>query len=258
MGFQIGFPALRNYPLRYDPDVQAWINARAAASDSVPTLYAIAVNQYVLDLKAISGMWDAITQLLVFAGASTIAGAMVPIKGATPTASNFVDGDLALKTGLKGDTTSKSVNSGYTGTSFGQNNFHAYALVTDVPSNTNSIFGCAGSGTGAINMLYNNGTRGRTNNFDAHTVTGTGGWGLNRSVSGSYQRMLADSVATVTRASQATPARAILLFARSQAASDAAETWGDPRILVWALGAATTLANYTTPGDNLQTALNAI
>jgi hypothetical protein len=262
MGFQIGFPALRNYPssgVTYDPNVQTWMDARVAEGDPVGTAYANAVNQYVLDLKAISGHWDTITQLVVFAGATTVAGGLVPIKGLTPTHSNLVAGDFALKTGVKGNAANKYIDTGYTHTSFGQDDMHTYCLVTEASSaNTHALFGNGGASNGAWSIVWNNATRCRGTTAQTFSSTATGGYGLNRSISSSYQRMLADTVGTQVNSSTTTNASPYYLLARSGNGSTTPVAFSNARILVWAIGPASTLANYTTPGNDLQTALNAI
>ena len=262
MGFQIGFPALRNYPpsgVTYDADVQAWIDGRAAASDPVPTAYANAVNQYVLDLKAISGHWATITQLCVFAGATTVAGGLVPLKGLTPTHSNLVAGDFNLRTGVKGNTTDKQITTGYAGSDFSQNDVHQYTLVTAAPSNaTSPLFGFGGTASGALSMLWNLNSRNHSSTSDSLSSTSLGGYGMSRSSSGSYQRMLADATSTITRSSASPQNRSLLVLARSQSVNNNPDSWSDARILVWAVGFGTTLGDYTTPGSTLQTALNAI
>jgi len=263
MGFQIGFPALRNYPpsrVTYDPDVQAWIDARATASDPVGAAYADAVNQYVLDLKAISGHWDTITQLVVFAGATTVAGGLVPIKGLTPTHSNLDAADFALKTGVTGNGTDEHIVTGYTGASFSQNSIHAYALVTAAPTaGVRPIFGYNGTGTGALGLVWNTNSRCNSATSSAFTGTSLGGYGLSRGSSANYDRMVADSVTSITQTSQApSGTRSLLVLARSQSIANTPDAWFDGRILVWACGSGTTLTNYTTPGNDLQTALNAI
>jgi hypothetical protein len=267
MGFQIGFPALKNYPpsgVTYDPDVQTWMDARAAVGDAVPTAYANAVNQYVLDLKAISGHWDTITQLVVFAGATTANGGQKPIKGEELIQFNFVNGDFDPKTGVKGNATNKYFATQYDNTSFGGSDMHTYALLTELPTvNTMRIYGNGATSNGAWSISINTGTgnsaaRCRNTTGDSAAHGSGGGFGLSRSVSGSYARMFGDNVATVTRSAQSTNASPYYLLASSSNASTTPSGWADARVLVWAIGPASTLANYTTPGNDLQTALNAI
>lgn len=249
----------------YDADVQAWMDARDALSDPVPTAYADAVNQYVLDLKAISGLWDSITQLVVFAGATTVNGGLVPIKGLTPTHSNLTAGDFGLKTGVKGNGSNIVIQTGYTHTDFDRDNMHTYALLTELPtSNTMRIFGNGGTSSGSWSIVINSGTgnsasRCRQNTADSGSGATVGGYGISRSNSTTYWRMFADNTAEITRGPQTTNASPYYLLATSSNASSTASGHSDARVLVWAIGLnRSTLSDYTTPGNDLITALNAI
>lgn len=245
--------------ITYDPDAQAMFDARAAIGDPVPPAYAEAINQYVVELKDIPGMWNTITQLVVFAGATTVNGALIPIKGVTPTHVGLVAGDLNIRTGVRGNGTSKYILTGYTGSSFGQDNLHTYALVTAAPTNNPSVlFGNGGFGNGSWSIAWNQLTRSRNSASQSFTTTGLGGYALNRAVSGSYERMLADVVTTQTQTSQSSSTRPFYLLARSGSSSNTPDSYSDARVLVWAMGSATTLSNYIGPGANLQAALNAI
>ncbi len=245
--------------ISYDPDVQAMMDARASLGDPVPTAYAQAINDYVVTLKETPGMWDTITQLVVFAGATTVNGGLVPIKGITPTHVGLVAGDFNIKTGVRGNGTSKYIITGYTGSSFGQDNLHTYVLTTGAPTNNPSVlFGNGGFGNGSWSLAWNQLTRSRNSASQAFSSTSLGGYGISRGVSGNYQRMLGDVVTTQTQASQSSSTRPFYVLARSGSSSNAPDSYSDVRILVWAIGSATTLSNYTAPGNALQAALDAI
>lgn len=262
MGFQIGFPALRNYPPIgpvYDTDAQAMFDARESLGDPVPVAYKDAINQFVLDLKAISGFWEAITQLVVMAGATTVAGALVPIKGATPTHSNLVAGDIGIKTGIKGNGSSKHIDSNVLGNSFSLNNAHTYAFVTEAgTTSTRSIYGHGGTGGGSTRMNWGSISVCQANTGDNHTSTSIGGYGMSRDNGSNYDRMLANSVTLITRTSfSPVPAGRYFLLGRSTL-GNVAENWFDGRILLWALGTATDISGYITPVATLESALAAI
>lgn len=246
----------------YDTDVQAWIDARAAASDAVPTAYANAVNTYVLALKGVSGLWSAITQLVVPAGATTIAGAYISIKGNNFTGTNMVNGDVALKTGIKGNSTSKSLSTGYSGdfTGTSQNSLHIYTYVSEVPTGaSDNLFGNGGTSTGATSLVYDTGIRCRSGTSVSVTGVGAGGYGVNRTTSTGFEHILAGTTGTATSTSQATNSGTFLVLARGGNANATPANWSDHRFLVYAMGGGiTTLADYTTPTANLVTALNAI
>jgi hypothetical protein len=266
MGFQIGFPALRNYPSAgpvYDADVQAWINARAAAGDAVPTAYANAVDAYVVALKAISGHWATITQFVVAAGATTINGACIAIKGPNLTPINMEDADVTLKGGITGNGTNEYLSTGYAQSSFSQNNIHAYGYFTNAGSAaTETLWGAGSTANGSFVMRRTATNYAlRCHNATGDTVSTTpaaGELGMSRSASDGYTRLVLGSTATIGRTSQAPTSRLLYLLASSGPSDDSPISFSTARILVWAIGTATTISNYTTPTANLVTALNAI
>jgi hypothetical protein len=260
MGFQIGFPALRNYPTPpatgYDADAQAMFDKRAAEGDEPTAPYKQAISDLVTDLKAVSGLWDDIIQLVVLAGATTVNGARQSIKGNDLTNVNFVDADIFPKTGSQGNGSNKHWRTGYSGTvaGTGQNDFHTYGYFTDSGAGTEILMGNGGSVNGTWNIRADGSSRCRSNTSNNGSAPGPGGWGLNRSVAGSFERMRASSVETLTRASQ-TPAT--LEYSFMAAAAGVAPTSG--RGLIYAMGPAiATLADYNTPVDDFITAINAI
>ena len=267
MGFQIGFPALRNYPpsdpgVVYDTDAQAMFDARAAVGDEPSTPYKAAISDLVTDIKAISGLWDSTTQLVVSAGATTIAGALLSIKGNNLTGTNMADGDVAIKTGIKGNRIDKSISTGYSGEFTGstQNSLHVYTYVTETPSATPStLFGNGGASTGRTGMAFGSLTACRRAASDSITTNQPGHWGLNRSGSANYQRMRNGFIDTVTRASEATNSGTWLILARGSNGGSSPEVFSDHRFLIYAMGGAiATLEDYKTPVDDFITAINAI
>ena len=95
-----------------DPDAQAYIEA-VETQDAQPLEVGVAhaINTFVLGCKA-NGIWTSATQLLMPCGPRTLTGALIPLKGTSPTNNGFLTGDYNRKTGL-GDpsNTSKWLNS---------------------------------------------------------------------------------------------------------------------------------------------------
>jgi hypothetical protein len=253
----------------YDPDAESLFANRADFGDPTGTAYKQAISDYVIALKAVSGLWENITQLIVFAGATTAFTALRPIKGASPTGVNLVDADVDIKTGVKGDGSTKYIQSGYSGLVVGasQNDCHIYGYYTEMPTtNATALFGQGGATTtGGTMILY--GTGANSTNFKCRAAsadavtgnTGVGGYGVNRNASGSYQAMRAATASTITRTSQSTPARRLHILARTGNSDDTPANYSDARILVWATGKGiTSLADYTTATADFVTALNAI
>ena len=247
----------------YDADAQALFDARAGVSDEPTAAYKQAISDYVTALKAVSGLWAGITQLVVIAGATTVAGARLSIKGNNLTNSNFVDADINTKTGSLGNGTNKHWATGYT-LSGRQNSHHAYAYYSSLPTTFSpaaALFGSGGSAAGmnctfasASSVVY------RSSNATSSSLTpgGVGGYGVNRTSSANYQRLNAGTTSTVTLTSGSPNTSDILVQART-GSTNIVETRANGRMLVWAFGdGITTLADYNTPTSNLITALNAI
>jgi hypothetical protein len=127
----------------YDADALTYINAvQAADGQSLENGVKVAINDFVVGCKA-DGIWDAIVASCIMAGARTVAGAIVPLKGNAPTNNNFVIGDYNRKLGLLGDGTTKYLATGYNNndtTNFPQNDSHISCYVSQSPTNDNGIF----------------------------------------------------------------------------------------------------------------------
>jgi hypothetical protein len=108
-----------------DPDAKTYINAVEFA-DGQPLESAVrtAIDKFVRGCKA-DGIWDAIKASCVLAGARTLDGALVPLKGSAPTNNGpFVSGDYDRKTGLAGNGTTKFLNSNRNNNADPQNSNH--------------------------------------------------------------------------------------------------------------------------------------
>ena len=112
---------------RYDADAQVYFDAVEAVS-SISAANKTAVNNFIVGCKA-DGIWSAIKASCLLAGPDSLAGALVPLVGPAPTNYNFVDGDYDRVNGLKGDGTSKYLNSNRAGNADPQNNRHASVYV---------------------------------------------------------------------------------------------------------------------------------
>ena len=273
MGFQIGFPALRNYPPLpgggggYDADAQAMFDARAAVSDEPTAAYKQAISDYVTAIKAVSGLWDDIIQLVVLAGATTVDGASKSIKGNDLTSYNFIDTDIDPKLGSTGNgvltSAGKAWSTGYTGvpSPAGQDDIHSYMYITGLGANPNALFGAGAGNTGTWRFReeLSNGMR---SNLDSHTsITDPGGYGMNRANSADYEKLLNGVTSTAIRDSQTPQNATYYLLANSTNNSTARrdDSHSTASMLIWAIGSSiTTLADYNTPADDLITALNAI
>ena len=94
-----------------DPDAFAYITAvEAADGQSLESSVKVAIENFIKGCKD-DGIWDAIKASCILAGARTLSGALVPLRGTAPTNFNFVSGDYNRKTGLIGNSSTKYLNS---------------------------------------------------------------------------------------------------------------------------------------------------
>ena len=97
-----------------DSDAQSYIAAiQTADGQQLEDGVANAIKAFVAGCKT-DGNWNAIKASCILAGARTLAGALVPLVGTAPTNNNFVSADYDRKTGLKGNGTTKNLNSNRT------------------------------------------------------------------------------------------------------------------------------------------------
>lgn len=245
----------------YDSDAQAMFDARALVGDDPPAPYKQAISDFVIGLKAVS-LWSSIIQLVVQAGATTVAGARISIKGNNFTNNNFVDADIDPKTGSQGNFGQlKRWGTGYT-LSGRQNNHHAYIYCTSMATQFGAaLFGSGGTAAGMsatftspTNLVW------RSSNSTSSSLAsgGPGGYGVNRTSSTGYQRLNVGATSTVTQTSVTPNTSQILVQARTSNANNPEGAFNG-RTLIWAFGdGITTLADYTTPVNDFITALSAI
>ena len=94
-----------------DADATAYISAiETADGQSLEPDVKTAINNFVVGCKA-DGIWTALKSSCILAGARTLSGALVPLVGTAPTNFNFVSADYNRETGLKGNGSTKYLNS---------------------------------------------------------------------------------------------------------------------------------------------------
>jgi len=128
-----------------DPDAQAYLQAvEVADNQALEQGVQQAVNQFVIGCKA-DGIWSAIKASCILAGARTTNGALVPLVGAAPTPYNFDligNTDYNRKTGLKGDGSTKYLDSNRDVLSDPTTSSHISVYQTQIHSN-GTAFGCS-------------------------------------------------------------------------------------------------------------------
>jgi hypothetical protein len=193
-----------------DADARAYISAVQQADGSkLEPKTAKAIDDFVIGLKADS-LWTPLTHCCILAGAKTIAGICVPLKGTAPTSNAFVAADYSRKTGLVGSTANtKFLNTNVNHNTFTQNSFHMATWVSE-PAATGLYYhmGVGGGGAGSSEIAavggvaqfrnQNSGLFGTTRSDQT-----TGLWGSTRSNASSFDaRTGANSDTSPTRTSE--------------------------------------------------------
>jgi hypothetical protein len=107
-----------------DSDALAYIAAvEAADGQLLEPATRLAINAFVKGCKN-DGIWNAIKASCILAGARTLSGALVPLRGTAPTNNNFVSLDYNRKTGLIGNGTTKYLNANRNNNADPQNSKH--------------------------------------------------------------------------------------------------------------------------------------
>lgn len=195
-----------------DPDALAYVNAvQLADGSSLEIAVAKAIDDFVIGLKADS-LWTPLAHCCILAGAKTIAGICVPLKGTAPTSNAFVAADYNRKNGLVGSTgNTKFLNTNVNNNSFTQNDFHMAVEVhtTQTAGATLWMMGAGGDQTGASEIFSSGGAYQFRNQAAASqggpgTDTVTGLIGSTRSGSSTFtMRVGSSSAGAGSRASEA-------------------------------------------------------
>ena len=252
-------------PRAYDSSARAYFNAVASADgQQLEPLVKKAISDFIVGCKA-DGIWPAIKASCILMGARTLAGALTPLVGASPTNNNFVSGDYNRKTGLVGDGSTKRLSCNRNNNADPQNSHHIAAFVTvdatfiagvtDYPI----YIGAGGTLNGATNvgLLEDTGSlfsRSRSSGFSDVASVGVGLTGLSRSTAGSYVVRSAGVSSTVTQASQ-TPANAELSVFWSN--NDAGTVYSNARIAFYSVGESLSLALLDSRVSALRNAIGA-
>ena len=130
-----------------DPDAAAYIaNVEAADGLSLEEATKTAINDFVVGCKA-DGIWAAIGCSCILAGARTLSGALVPLKGPAPFNAGFVSGNYNRTNGLAGNG-SNYLNSGYSNAADPRDSKHV-AVYRTTPETRGTTQCQIGSGSGS-------------------------------------------------------------------------------------------------------------
>lgn len=240
-------------------DLDAWdyiYRVQAADGQDLEDSVISAMLKFVIGCKT-DGIWNAIKASCVMAGARTLNGALVPLKGAAPTNFNFQSTDYNRKTGLKGDGATKYLNSNRNNNADPQNSKHLYVRgTTDTITSTGTAY-FIGASSGS-QIIYGGGG-GATLYFRANYSTDaaiTGNTQLPKSIG--VSRSSATQVdaflngATVVRNSNSTTPSNGNIFVFSGGTS----YYIDARIAFYSIGEAIQLSALDSRISTLMTDLN--
>jgi hypothetical protein len=119
-----------------DPDAAAYISAvETADGAALEAGVKTAINDFVVGCKD-DAIWTAIKASCILAGARTLSGALVPLVETAPTNVNFVSADYNRKTGLKGDGSTKYLDSNRNSNQQPQDDRHHSVYLSDVGTTT--------------------------------------------------------------------------------------------------------------------------
>lgn len=138
---------IKSGSLTFDTDANTWFTNVAAVS-SVSSANKISINAFFASLKQ-GGVWNAIQQSNLFAGATSLSGALVPIVGNAPTnyLNSFIDSDYNYLTGLKGNASTKYLNTGRANNAdVNQSSRHIYVCTTENAATAGTNIYLLGSG----------------------------------------------------------------------------------------------------------------
>ena len=232
---------------QFDADASTYIEAvEAADTQALETGVRYAINDFVLGCKN-DGIWDAIKASCILAGARTLNGALVPLVGTAPTNYNFVAGDYNRETGLKGDGSTKYLDSNRASNADPQDNNHNAVYAQDV-GNSNPVIGSSVA-TAGINII---GTTMRSRNLtgQAGFTLAVGLIGISRNQSNSFLAYNNSNLTNVNIASETPDTSNVVVFRGAAIRSSA-------RLAFYSIGEALDLAALDTRVSALITAIGA-
>ena len=228
-----------------DTDAQTYIAGVERADGQVlESGTRTAIQNFIVGAKA-DGIWDAIKSSAILAGARTLNGALVPLKGTAPTNFNFVSGDYNRKTGLVGNGSTKYLDSNRNNNADPQNSKHLAVFTTTFHTRdaTRAVIGS--NAAVGDSQLFTAETPAKIffrNNFsDAgvallSSATTTGLWGSSRSSSAGYTGRFGGSSASYTDTSTTPTSGSIAVFVRGTS------NYSNARLAFYSIGESLDLA----------------
>lgn len=241
-----------------DPDARRYITAvQAADQQALEPAVRKAITDFVTGCKQ-DGIWDAIKASCILAGARTLAGALVPLKGPAPTNNNFASGDYNRETGLVGNGSNKWLNTNRASNAQGQDSTHVGLYASTLNTGIQYYFGDSLSGaslTQAFSQIgeINHKNRDNTGSGLIYARHAVGFIGNNRSTSSAYVVRGNAGETTVTVNSVAPPSDSFVFYRGSPTSSFVASG----RYAFYSIGESLSLATLDTRVSALITAIGA-
>jgi len=230
----------------FSPEATNYFSRLDAAGDTTYVDYKQPLANYIDSLVSLGGAyWDTMESSTSFVGVG-IQGITVPLRDgmAVPTNNNFVVGDLDQLTGLKGDASTKYIDTNWDHGTSSQDDFSASVFPTTTTT-TGYFFGAGRSGADGVSNMS------AVANCRNHAVTQKSGYsnslagnisGSSRSSSTGFNVRSAGTDFAATITSQAPVSRNFFIFSRTLDGSDTAETLTDARLATYHAGPALNLA----------------
>ena len=208
------FPFANGYSFG-DPDAKSYIAAvEAADGQALESGVVTAINDFVVGCKA-DGIWNAIKASCILAGARTLGGALVPLTGAAPTNFNFVSGDYNRKTGLKGDGSTKYLDSNRNNNADPRDSQHLCVFASEALSDISRYMGSgSNAGSSTVGLSGSNfGFRSRNaSNFDTGALMANGFLGKSRADGATVTSRISLTTRTHNQTSNAPASETIEVF----------------------------------------------
>jgi hypothetical protein len=254
---------LRPVASSLDKDAAIYLNAVAVQDgEQLEPAVKKAINDFVKGCKQ-DGIWDAIKACAILAGARTLNGALVALKGSNPTNNGpFVSGDYDRETGLVGNASTKYLDTNRNNNADGQNDQHMAVYVSTATASGGAYIGAGHVDSGSTHFgRTTTGLFSRNRNSAAQvggTASQTGFIGVSRSASGSYVRRSGSSNSTLTQTSETPLNQNIWLYATvGPSSTNAPINLGSGRVAFYSVGSSLTLSTLQSRVDALYSAIGA-
>ena len=246
----------------FDSDASTYIDAVETADGlALETGVRVAINDFVLGCKG-DGIWNAIKASCILAGARTTNGALVPLVGAAPTPNNFDlvgDTDYDRKTGLKGDGSTKYLDSNRNNNADPQNSNHNAVYATSLQATNTVLIAAAdpatAAGAGGNGLFTLGSSRCRANAASTTPVLPPtpGLLGFSRSIGSQYTLRYSGQNNTIAIVSDGLLNQNVLVYRRQSVAP----SYTTSRLSFYSIGESLDLALLDTRVSNLMTAIGA-